>query len=149
LMEGVSRERRQRFFTAEPGGYVVAKEVRDLCVFSAHDILRDPPFSRMDLISCRNLLIYFKAQAQGQMFPVFHYALRPHGFLFLGMSESIGRFTDQFAPLDKRYCLFQARDTGLPTRMPLIGNKWRPASFGIHLPRADSARSAGLFNALY
>ena len=141
LMESVSPERRQRFFIADPGGYVVAKEVRDLCVFSAHDILRDPPFSRMDLISCRNLLIYFKAQAQGQMFPVFHYALRPHGFLFLGMSESIGRFTDLFAPLDKRHCLFQARDTGLPTRMPLIANKWRPASFGIHLPRADSARS--------
>lgn len=141
LMEGVSRERRQRFFTTDPGGYIVAKEVRDLCVFSAHDILRDPPFSRMDLISCRNLLIYFKAQAQGQMFPVFHYALRPHGFLFLGMSESIGRFTDLFAPLDKKHCLFQARDAGLPTRMPLVANKWRPASFGIHLPRADSARS--------
>ena len=141
LMTDVSPERRRRFFIAEPGGYVVAKEVRDLCVFSAHDILRDPPFSRMDLISCRNLLIYFKAQAQGQMFPVFHYALRPHGFLFLGMSESIGRFTDLFEPLDKRHCLFQARDTGLPTRMPLIANKWRPASFGIHLPRAESARS--------
>lgn len=141
LMEGVSRERRRRFFTADPGGYIVAKEVRDLCVFSAHDILRDPPFFRMDLISCRNLLIYFKAQAQGQMFPVFHYALRPHGFLFLGMSESIGRFTDLFAPLDKRHCLFQARDTGQPTRMPLIANKWRPAALGIHLPRADSARS--------
>jgi two-component system CheB/CheR fusion protein len=141
LMEGVSPERRQRFFTADAGGYIVAKEVRDLCVFSAHDILRDPPFSRMDLISCRNLLIYFKAQAQAQMFPVFHYALRPHGFLFLGMSESIGRFTDLFAPLDKKHCLFQARDTGLPTRMPLIASKWRPASFGIHLPRADSARS--------
>ena len=141
LMEGVSPERRQRFFIADAGGYVVAKEVRDLCVFSAHDILRDPPFSRMDLISCRNLLIYFKPQAQGQMFPVFHYALRPQGFLFLGMSESIGRFTDLFAPLDKRHGLFQARDTGLPTRMPLIANKWRPASFGIHLPRADSARS--------
>ena len=141
LMEGVSRERRQRFFTADPGGYIVAKDVRDLCVFSAHDILRDPPFSRMDLISCRNLLIYFNAQAQGQMFPVFHYALRPHGFLFLGMSESIGRFTDLFAPLDKKHCLFQARDTGSPTRMPLHANKWRPASFGIHLPRADGARS--------
>ncbi len=141
LMEGVSPERRQRFFIADTGGYVVVKEVRDLCVYSAHDILRDPPFSRMDLISCRNLLIYFKAQAQGQMFPVFHYALRPHGFLFLGMSESIGRFTDLFEPLDKRHCLFRARDTGLPTRMPLIANKWRPASFGIHLPRADSTRS--------
>ena len=141
LMESVSPERRRRYFIADTGGYVVAKEVRDLCVFSAHDILRDPPFSRMDLISCRNLLIYFKAQAQAQMFPVFHYALRPDGFLFLGMSESIGRFTDLFVPLDKRHCLFQARDTGLPTRMPLIANKWRPAAFGIHLPRADSARS--------
>jgi two-component system CheB/CheR fusion protein len=141
MMEGVSWERRQRFFTPDPGGYIVAKEVRDLCVFSAHDILRDPPFSRMDLISCRNLLIYFNARAQAQMFPVFHYALRTHGFLFLGMSESTGRFADLFAPLDKQHGLFQASDTGLPTRMPLIANGWRPASFGIHLPRADSARS--------
>jgi two-component system CheB/CheR fusion protein len=141
LMEGVSRERRQRFFTADAGGYVVAKEVRELCVFSAHNILRDPPFSRMDLISCRNLLIYFNAQAQGQMFQIFHYALRPHGFLFLGMSESIGRCTDLFAPLDKKHCLFQARDTGSPTRMPFIADGWRPAPFGIHSPAADGARS--------
>ena len=141
MMEGVSRERRQRFFRVDAGGYIVAKEVRDLCVFSAHDILRDPPFSRMDLICCRNLLIYFNARAQGQMFPVFHYALRTRGFLFLGMSESIGRFTDLFAPLDKKHCLFQARDAGAPTRMPLIANKWSPASLGIHPPRADGARS--------
>jgi two-component system CheB/CheR fusion protein len=141
LMEGVSLERRQRFFTADPGGYVVAKEVRDLCVFSAHDILRDPPFSRMDLISCRNLLIYFNAQAQRQMFPVFRYALKTHGFLFLGMSESIRRFTDLFAPVDKTHCLFQARDIGPETRMPFVAHGWRPTSFGIHLPRADSARS--------
>jgi two-component system CheB/CheR fusion protein len=141
LMEGVSQERRQRFFIADPGGYVVAKEVRDLCVFSAHDILRDPPFSRMDLISCRNLLIYFNAQAQARMFPVFHYALRTHGFLFLGMSESIGRFTDLFVPIDKKHCLFQARDAAPRTRIPLIANGWRPASFGIHSPTADGARS--------
>ena len=89
MMEGVSWERRQRFFTPDTGGYIVAKEVRDLCVFSAHDILRDPPFSRINLISCRNLLIYFNARAQAQMFPVFHYALRTGGFLFLGMSYSL------------------------------------------------------------
>ncbi len=128
-MEGVSRERRQRFFTADASGYVVAKEVRELCVYSAHDILRDPPFSRMNMISCRNLLIYFNARAQRRLFPVFHYALRPQGFLFLGMSESIGRFTDLFAPYDKRHCLFQARDTGRSTRIPLMDRVSPPVAF--------------------
>ena len=66
----------------------IAKAVRDLCVFSRHSVLRDPPFSRMDLISCRNLLIYFGADAQRQVLPIFHYALRPEGYLFLGKSET-------------------------------------------------------------
>ena len=99
LLTGVSAERRRRFFTSDgPAGqiFVVAKDVRDLCVFSAHSLLRDPPFSRMDLISCRNLLIYFGAEAQRQVMPILYYALQPRGYLFLGMSESIGRFSDKF-----------------------------------------------------
>jgi two-component system CheB/CheR fusion protein len=141
LMENVSRERRQRFFVAEASSYVVAKPLRDLCIFSSHSILRDPPFSRMDLISCRNLLIYFGIEAQRQVFPILHYALRPGGFLFLGKSESIGRFTDLFAPLDKKNCLFQARDTGRAARMPLLAGGLHPSPFAVHLPDRTNVRA--------
>ena len=77
LLRGVSPERRQRFFLAEDHTYVVSKELRDCCIFSAHNVIRDPPFSRLDLISCRNLLIYLGAELQAELIPVFHYALRP------------------------------------------------------------------------
>ena len=109
--------------------FVIAKEARDLCVFSSHSLLRDPPFSRMDLISCRNLLIYFGADAQRQVLPILHYALQPSGYLFLGMSELIGRFSDKFSALDKKHCLFQARNTGAPTRMPLFLNGFHASGF--------------------
>ena len=132
LLEDITPERRQRFFTAQGDSFVVAKEIRDLCVFSPHSVLRDPPFSRMDLISCRNLLIYFGADAQRQVLPIFHYALRRGGYLFLGKSETVGRFAELFAPVDKKNCVFQARDTGVPTRMPLFVNGLHPAPFASH-----------------
>ena len=130
LLEGLSEERRQRFFTPTSNGLMVGKSVRDLCVFSPHSVLRDPPFSRMDLISCRNLLIYFGAEAQRQVLPIFHYALRPGAYLFLGMSETIGRFSDLFNAIDKKNCVFQARDLGAPRRMPLLGGGFQHALFG-------------------
>jgi two-component system CheB/CheR fusion protein len=132
LLEGVSPERRKRFFHAQTGSAVVAKEVRDLCVFSPHNLLRDPPFSRMDLISCRNLLIYFDADVQRQVLPIFHYALRPGGFLFLGMSETTGRFAELFSPIDKKNCVFRSLDTGSPARMPIFVSGFRPSPFGVH-----------------
>jgi two-component system CheB/CheR fusion protein len=141
LMEGVSDERRQRFFTSASGCYVVSKVVRDLCVFSPHNILRDPPFSRMDLISCRNLLIYFGAEVQRQVIPIFHYSLRPGGFLFLGMSESIGQYSDLFAPIDKKHCLFQSRETSRPARIPLFANALHPAPCPVHVHHKTSVGS--------
>ncbi len=120
LLDSVSAERRQRFFIADGGSYVVAKEIRDMCIFSPHSILRDPPFSRIDLVSCRNLLIYFGVDAQNQVIPTFRYALRPGGYLFLGTSEGISQFDDLFVPLDKKHRLFRARDDGgPPPRLPL------------------------------
>ena len=88
LLQDVGPERLDRFFTGDGISYAVAKEVRDLCIFSSHSVIRDPPFSRIDLISCRNLLIYLDRDLQNQLMPMFHYALRPGGFLFLGSSES-------------------------------------------------------------
>ena len=141
LMGGISPERLQRFFVAQPGGYVVAKAARDLCVFSPHDVLRDPPFSRMDMVSCRNLLIYFDSDAQRRVFPVFHYALRPGGFLFLGQSETIGRFTDLFTPLNKTKCVYQAVDGARPRSMPLSISGSRPGLFA--MPTSDRVHSRG------
>ena len=84
LLEGLSPERRERFFMPGSTGYTVSKEIRDLCTFSPHSIVRDPPFSRMDLISCRNLLIYMDVELQATVIPAFHYSLVPGGILLLG-----------------------------------------------------------------
>jgi two-component system CheB/CheR fusion protein len=80
----------------------VPKELRDMCIFSSHSIIRDPPFSRLDLISCRNLLIYLKPTLQSQIIPLFHYSLRPGGYLFLGSSENLSRHTELFLSPDKK-----------------------------------------------
>ncbi|WP_267361111.1 MULTISPECIES: CheR family methyltransferase [unclassified Methylobacterium] len=131
LLDTVSPERRARFFTADGGSYVVTKEVRELCVFSPHSVIRDPPFSRIDLVSCRNLLIYFGQEVQTQVIPIFHYALRPRGHLFLGTAENISQFTDLFTSLDKKHRIFQARETDrLPAPLPLIVTGTQPAPFG-------------------
>ena len=89
LLEGISPERRARFFIEGPEGYVVRQDVRELCTFSAHSLIRDPPFSRINLISCRNLLIYMDNDLQDRVIPIFHYALVPGGILVLGSSETI------------------------------------------------------------
>ncbi|WP_342065681.1 CheR family methyltransferase [Achromobacter kerstersii] len=117
LLEDVSPERRRRFFIADGDSFVVSKQIRDLCIFSPHNVLRDPPFSRIDLVSCRNLLIYFGAGIQKQVIPTFHYSLRPGGYLFLGMSENVTQFSDLFSPADKKHRIFQRRpDIGAPPR---------------------------------
>ena len=102
-LNGVSAERRQRFFTKQDDEFAVAKEVRTLCLFARQDVTRDPPFSRVDLISCRNLLIYLDSAAQQRVLRAFHYALRPDGMLFCGPAESIGLAADLFEQVDKRF----------------------------------------------
>jgi two-component system, chemotaxis family, CheB/CheR fusion protein len=102
VVKEVSPERLRRFFVHEAGTYRVVKELRDTCIFSAHSVIRDPPFSRLDLISCRNLLIYLKPGLQAQIIPLFHYALRPSGYLFLGSSENVSRTTSCSSRLTER-----------------------------------------------
>ena len=106
-LRDIPRARLNRFFVREGATYHVVKELRDLCVFSAHSLIRDPPFSRLDLISCRNLLIYLNMDLQAQIIPLFHYALRANGILFLGTSENVSRHVDLFAPLDKKWHIFE------------------------------------------
>ncbi|RPI91131.1 MAG: chemotaxis protein CheR, partial [Spirochaetales bacterium] len=105
----VTPERLARFFTAEaegpdmsPGSYRINKSIRDILIFSEQNVIKDPPFSRLDLISCRNLMIYMSGDLQKKLVPLFHYSLNPGGLLFLGTSESIGEFNDLFATLDRK-----------------------------------------------
>ena len=106
LVQEISEDRLQRYFTQDEGGYRIAREVRDLCLFAHQDLTRDPPFSKVDLISCRNLLIYLDDVIQRRILRTFHFALRPHGMLFLGRAESVGQ-SELFEPVDKQSRLFQ------------------------------------------
>jgi two-component system CheB/CheR fusion protein len=108
----LSPERLARFFTAEADGslYRIHKSIRDILVFSEQDVIKDPPFSKLDLISCRNLLIYLDGDLQKKIMPLFHYALNPGGVLFLGTSESIGDHVDLFQVLDRKTKIFKRKD---------------------------------------
>jgi two-component system CheB/CheR fusion protein len=107
----VSPERLARFFTPETGaGYRVRKVIRDLLIFSEQDVTRDPPFSKLDLISCRNVLIYMGGALQKKLIPLFHYALSPGGFLFLSTSETVGEFSDLFVALDRKSKVYRRRE---------------------------------------
>jgi two-component system CheB/CheR fusion protein len=109
----VSPERLRRFFVKADGQYQVIKSLRDSVVFAVHNVATDPPFSRLDLLTCRNLLIYFGPDLQKRVLPVFHYALKPTGLLLLGNAETPGTFTDLFAPVDKTLRIY-ARRPGPP-----------------------------------
>ena len=121
LLEGLSPQRIERFFTLSHGSYVVSKEIRNLCTFSVHSLVRDPPFSMMSLVSCRNLLIYMNPELQAKIIPVFHYALVPDGILLLGGAESVAQHSDLFSTLDKTARIFQRRSG----RSPEITLSWQ------------------------
>ena len=106
IAQDVSSARLERFFVKQNGHYRIAKSIRDLCVFARHDITRDPPFSRLDLVSCRNLLIYLDASVQRRVMGSFHYALRPKGFLLLGPSETVGPASNLFDVTDQHHRLY-------------------------------------------
>ncbi|MEH1843572.1 MAG: chemotaxis protein CheB [Nostoc sp.] len=111
-MVEVSAERRRRFFNAiEGGGYQINKVVRELCVFARQDLGSDPPFSNLDFISCRNVLIYLDETLQKRILPIFHYSLNPPGFLLLGTSESTGKYSDLFTEIDKKYKIYAKKLT--------------------------------------
>jgi two-component system CheB/CheR fusion protein len=115
--EGLSAERLRRFFVKMEGGYQVTKQIREMCVFARHDLIKDPPFSRMDLISCRNVLIYLAPVLQRRVLEFFHYALKPSGFLILGKSESVSAGENLFSLEDQKsnvYCKVQTLTRPLP-----------------------------------
>ncbi len=112
-VEEIAPEPLRRFFVREEAGFRICKPIRELCIFARHDFLSDPPFSKMDLLSCRNLMIYLQPALQRRLLPVFHYALKPGGFLLLGSSETIGGLTELFSTQNKThklYCRIAAAD---------------------------------------
>jgi two-component system, chemotaxis family, CheB/CheR fusion protein len=105
----VPTDRLKRYFVAEGNAYRIKKEIREMVVFATQDLLKDPPFTKLDLLSCRNLLIYLEGELQKKLLPLFHYALKPDGILFLGPSESINGFTDLFSVIDRKWKIFRRR----------------------------------------
>ncbi|MBR1127971.1 CheR family methyltransferase [Bradyrhizobium iriomotense] len=116
IEQDMSPERLARWFVREGDTYCVVKELREMCIFSQHNVIKDAPFSKLDLVSCRNLLIYLNAELQNRVIPLFHFALLPERFLFLGNSENVTRHPKLFAPIDRRARIFRKLDTG--TRLP-------------------------------
>jgi two-component system, chemotaxis family, CheB/CheR fusion protein len=135
----VSPERLRRFFINEGAGYRVRRELRDLILFAKHNVMKDPPFSRLDLATCRNLLIYINKTAQEKVMEVFHFALKPGGYLFLGSSESIDGAGDLFAPVNRERHFYQSRRAtkGISYPVPDIASALRFAEKSQKAPAAD------------
>lgn len=145
IAQDVSPERRRRFFVEVDGGYRIAKPIRDMCVFARHNVLTDPPFSRIDLVTCRNLLIYLQPPLQQRALEVFHYALKPGGVLWLGSSETIGAHRDLFDAEDPKLRFYVRRDSG--PRLPVVDvTAARTAFDTMPAGRADAPRGPAAAN---
>ncbi len=127
---GISPERLQRWFIEGEGAFCPMRQIRGMCVFSVHNVTKDPPFSKLDLISCRNLLIYMDSELQDRVLRTFHYALKPNGLLFLGSSEGVSGRAELFTLQDKAAHIFQRRDGNatfpampMPPQAPAVPNR--------------------------
>lgn len=118
IVGDVSPERLARYFISDGGSYRVSKEIRDMVVFAPQNIISDPPFTKLDILSCRNLLIYFSPSLQKRLLPLFHYALNPDGLLVLGSAETVGIFTELFEPVDGKSRVFRRMEKQLSDLRP-------------------------------
>ncbi len=130
----ISKERLNRFFVRHDWGYQIHKSVRELCIFAKQNLIKDPPFSNMDMISCRNLLIYFGPILQKRTIPTFYYALKPRGYLLLGPSESLGSFEDLFSLVDKKHKIYLKKRTTARVAIRFSGPEYA-------VPRLESSGS--------
>jgi two-component system CheB/CheR fusion protein len=138
IAEHVSPKRLESFFNKEEKGFQVKREIREICIFSTHSFIKDPPFSRLDLISCRNVMIYLGPDLQRVIIPLFHYALRSGGYLFLGPSENVTSHHELFRTMDKKHRIFQRKETVLrpAVRFPLA-NLSGPTPSGLKYSDAE------------
>ena len=131
----VSAERLQQFFVQEKTGYRIGKRIREMVTFATQNIIMDPPFTKLDILICRNLLIYLMPELQKKLLPIFHYSLKPGGILFLGNAEAISAGADLFTPICSKFRLFQWREAILPTTSVIFPASFAPA-------RADGAKES-------
>lgn len=129
IAQDVTPERLRRFFSKEDAGYRVKKQIREMVVFATQNVIKDPPFTRLDLLSCRNLMIYLEPELQNRLIPAFHYALKRGGVLFLSPSESIGNHVELFTPLNRKWKFYQAAPSAASTRTVMTGGlSWTSGS---------------------
>ena len=138
----VPEARLSRFFVKEDGGYRVNKEIRSMVVFAPQNLIMDPPFTRLDIFCCRNLLIYLTPELQKKLIPLFHYILNPRGLLFLGSSESVGRFSNLFTPVAAKERIFRRSDSLVRDEQPVYPTVFAPASRTRNGADAESPRPA-------
>ena len=143
IAEEVPPERLERFFVRKGQHYHITKDVRELVLFSVHNLINDPPFSKLDLISCRNLLIYLGPHLQKKLIPLFHYALRTGGYLFLGPSESLSAHRELFRPIDARHRISQRLPTAVHLPGVLAGRDALPAT--VRPPNVPSAGETDIY----
>jgi two-component system, chemotaxis family, CheB/CheR fusion protein len=143
IAKDVAPARLRRFFLEEGDGYRIKKEIREMAIFSIQDLVKDPPFTKLDMLSCRNVLIYLDAALQKRLVRLFHYALQPDGMLFLGASESIGGYVDLFDERNRRWKIFKRRDSmhaagaGLPS-LSILPTRRAAQAPGRKAPRAPT-----------
>ncbi|MGZ5018272.1 MAG: chemotaxis protein CheB, partial [Methylobacter sp.] len=137
----ISPERLRRFFIKENGGYRVKKEIREMVVFAIQNVIKDPPFTKLDLLSCRNLMIYLEPELQNRLVPAFHYALKPGGVLFLSPSEGIGNHTDLFTPLNRKWKFYRTLPSAASTRA-ILTSKLNWTTEPTHRTSEDIIKSA-------
>ncbi len=125
----ITPARLERFFTKKNGCYLIKKELREMIVFAQHNLIKDAPFTRLDLLCCRNVMIYLTTELQKKIIPVFHYSINPNGIMFMGPAETIGGFTDMFRALDPKWKLFERREGELTSRI---------TDFPFHISRAQA-----------
>ncbi len=116
IADDLSEKRLSQFFLQEGSGYRVKKEIREMVIFAAQNVIMDPPFTKLDILTCRNLLIYLRPELQSKLIPLFHYSLKPGGVLILGSAESVGGFTDLFVPLHSKSRVFHRQESSVRRR---------------------------------
>jgi two-component system, chemotaxis family, CheB/CheR fusion protein len=144
ISQEISPDRLRKFFIKTDEGYRVSKTLRDLCVFAKQNLAEDPPFSQMNLVACRNLLIYLGPELQRRVIPLLHYALRPSGFLMLGSSESGAAFPELFAPVDKKHKIFVKKAVAGRLHYDFSVNRYTPETSFVPVPKEQSEPSFDL-----
>lgn len=132
IAEHITQNRLNLYFTKQDNSYQINKTIRETCIFSQHSLISDPPFSRIDLVACRNVLIYFDTDLKNNLVPLFHYALSPEGYLFLGPSENLNHRSELFHPIDKQYRIFQRKEVMVSPKVNFsLGSRDQLRSLGL------------------